>query len=264
MPNFQPVSHKLHAHQHWLRMSSYAFAATDMVIPLNCSELPKAIMSLPVGFIAQGETFIPVALMGLQPGKNLLVASDGRWLGAHIPFAFRSYPFALGKTAAAEQVLCFDQDSGLLTDKSTGERFFAEDGQPIPLMRELLNFLTQNEQNHLATVAACAVLQKHSLIRDWPITVKSETGEQTITGLFQVDEARLNQLSGEALLEVREAGALLLAYCQLLSMQQLPLLGQLSRVHAVSAAQAAEAEKLLQPREINLDFLSRGGTFSFS
>ena len=263
MPNFQAITRDRHAHQRWQRISSYAFAANDTVPPLTAAELPKAIISLPVGFIEQADVFIPVAVLGVQPGTNLFVAPDGRWIGPYIPAAFRAYPFRLAATSEGEQVLCIDEDSGLITDGPEGESFFTEDGQPNQAVLDILNFLTQIEQNRVVTAAACAVLQKHELIRPWPITLKGDDGEQQIAGLFQIDEAALNQLSGEALLEILKAGGLPLAYCQLLSMQHLPMLGELTGVHAKVAAQAVAAKHIAASGELDLEFLNKGGMISF-
>lgn len=263
MPNFQAISRDRHAKQRWQRPSSYAFAATDTVVLLTATELPKAVMSLPVGFIEQAGAVIPVAVLGVQPGKNLFVAPDGRWVGKYIPAAFRSYPFRLAQTEDRQQVLCIDEDSGLITDGPEGEGFFTEDGQPTQAVSDILNFLTQTEQSRLAIGAACAVLQKHNLIRPWPITLKTDSGEQRITGMFQIDEAALNQLPGETLLEIHKAGGLPLAYCQLLSMQHLPVLGELIGAYAKLAAQAVAAQNIAQGGELDLEFMNKGETISF-
>ena len=264
MSNFQAISRARHAKQRWKRYANYAFAAADSVVPLVAAELPKAAMSLPVAFIEQGGVYVPAAVLGLQPGNNVFVAPDWRWVGQYIPAAFRSYPFRLAKTEDGQQVLCIDEDSGLLTDGSIGEPFFADDGQPARVILDILNFLTQIEQNRTATAAACVVLQKHQLIRPWVITVKKDSGEQQIAGLFQIDEAALNQLPGEALLELRETGALLMAYCQLLSMQHLPVLGQLIDAQSKASAQASSLQQLAPNGELDLEFLNKGGTISFA
>ncbi|MDV7395813.1 SapC family protein, partial [Arthrospira platensis SPKY1] len=117
MPRYEPVAASTHATQRWQRYSSHAFAATDAVAPLVVQELPKACMHLAIAFIPQGEHFTPVAVLGLQPGQNLFVTPDGRWLGGYTPAAYRGHPFALANTPNGQQVLCVDADSGLLHDR---------------------------------------------------------------------------------------------------------------------------------------------------
>ncbi|RTZ43173.1 peptidase [Candidimonas sp. SYP-B2681] len=258
MPDIKVVSRESHADKRWQRYTSYSFADGDAVAQLVVQELPKAAMVLPVGFVAVGDGFLPVAVQGLQPGKNLLVAADGRWLGGYIPAAYRSYPFMLANTEDGQQVLCFIEDSGLLSD-TEGESFFAEDGEPAQSVKDVLNFLTQVFANRQATQRICEALQKHNLIQPWPITLQTDAGEQVVEGLHRIDEAALNSLSAEAFDEVRQAGALPVAYCQLLSMQHLPKLGQLAQAHAAQQLTSLETPD----GELDLEFLNDGGTISF-
>lgn len=264
MSNYQPISRERHDAKRWQRYSSYGFAAAEVVVPLTVAELSKAVISLPIGFIADGEGFLPAAVLGLLPGKNLFVALDGRWAGRYIPAVFRAYPFRLAKTEEGQQILCIDEDSGLVTAGPAGESFFAGDGQPAQAILDIINFLNMVEQSRMATVAACTVLREHNLIRPWPITLKTAAGERQIAGLFQTDEALLNQLSAEALFEVHRSGALTIAYCQLLSMQHLPVLGELTEAHAKVAAQSQAAQPTPSSGNPNLDLISKDGVISFS
>ena len=91
MPRYEPVAASTHATQRWQRYSNYAFAATDAVAPLVVQELPKACMTLPIAFIQQGEAFVPAAVQGLQPGQNLFVLPDGRWIGPYTPATYSGY-----------------------------------------------------------------------------------------------------------------------------------------------------------------------------
>ena len=290
MPTIHAVSVARHATQRWQRPVHYAFAAQDAVAPLVALELPKAMLSVPVAFLAaQGDEgdagggFVLVAVQGLQPGQNLLVAPDGRWLGGYLPSAYRGYPFVLVAAADGRQVLCVDEDSGLLGADAApaGEAFFVEATEaspsptptPSPAVAETLSFLNQIASNRLATQAICGVLHKHGLIQPWPLVVPAESGEQTIAGLFRIDEAALNQLGAEAWLELRDAGALPVVYCQLLSMQHVPKLVQLAQAHAKVAQDKAAKEKAAQEQaaqplvsakgDLNLEFLNKSGTLSF-
>ena len=264
MPNYHAITSERHAQKRWKRYSSYAFAAADAVVPLTAVELPSAMMAMPIAFVEHDGRFIPVGVVGLQPGMNLFVTSDWRWVGNYIPAAFRAYPFRLANTEGGKQVLCIDEDSGLINeggDGTAGEGFFTAEGQPTQAIQDSLNFLSQLEQSRIATAAACAVLQKHAVFQPWKITVKTGSSEQQVAGLHQIDEAALNALSGEAFLEIRLAGALPVAYCQLLSMQQLPRLGQLAEANAKAAAQAGQ--NLTSAADQNLAFFSNNGTINF-
>jgi hypothetical protein len=264
MSNLQLITRERHGTQRWLRYTNYRFAAHDTLAVLVLQELPKAMLHLPIGFLAAKEGFVPVAIQGLKPGKNLLLAQNGQWLGPYVPAIYRSYPFRLVQTQDGKQVLAFDESSGLLSS-ADGEYFFDEDGRVAPALAEVLTFLTQVAANRNNTERVCALLHQHQLIQPWPITLKSSEGEQTIEGLHRIDEEALNRLPTDALLALRDAGALLPAYCQLLSMQHLPMLGQLADAHAKADALAAAPVAPLpsKGKDLDLSFLEGSETFKF-
>lgn len=262
MPNFQPISKTTHTHLSWKRYSSYLFAAQDAVAPLVMQELPKAAMALPVAFIQQEGQFTPAAVQGLQPGQNLFVAPDGRWIGPYTPAAYRGYPFALAHAENQQWVLCIDADSGLVGE-GHAERFFDDNTEPSQSVKDVLNFLQQVRANREVTQRLCTALDTEGLIQPWPITIKGDKAEQTVQGLYRIDEAKLNTLSSEALHRIHQLGALPLVYCQLLSMQHLQTLGQLAEAHARAKAQSQPALPTTSTGELDLEFLNKNGTISF-
>ena len=239
MPNIVPLSRERHAGKGWKRFDSYAFAAHTALAPLVGAELPKAAMSLPIAFVQQNERYVPVAVLGIEPTTNLFVAPDGRWLGAYTPSTLRGHPFALARTENGDWVLCLDEDSGLLTEAGQGEPFFTDSGEPTEGVKQVLDFLQQVERNREQTALVCDTLARLELIRPWLIQLKAGESERRIQGLFQIDEAALNQLPDESLLELRRAGALPLVYCQLLATQHVGLLGRLADLRANAARTAA-------------------------
>ena len=252
MANYVAVTRSQHQGLRWKRFESYHFAGTDALAPLVVQELPRACMHLPIGFTVQGQAYMPVGLLGLATGHNLLVGADGRWVGGYVPACYRSYPFALGTNAdTGEQVLCVDTDSGLVNEFS-GEAFFQEDGTPAPAVQEVLGFLTQVQQNRQATARVCQALQAANVIQPWPLSVPGPEGEaRVVNGLFRIDEAALNALPAADFEALRRAGALPVAYCQLLSMQHLAHLQALHRQH-----QQSDDWLSVPAGELDLEFLN--------
>jgi hypothetical protein len=255
---YRPITKTDFANLRWKRCSSYRFAARDAVVPLVVLELPRACMTLPIAFVQQGEAFVPAAVQGLQPGQNLFVAADGRWMGPYVPAAYRSYPFALAKADNGQFVLCVDADSDLVGE-GHAEAFFDEQGEPSQSVKGILDFLQQIRANREATIRICAALNAENLIQPWPITLKHKDGEQTAQGLCRIDEARFNSLDADALRRVQQAGALAVAYCQLLSMQHLQTLGKLAEAHAGANGQLSSTSN----GELDLEFLNSNDTLSF-
>lgn len=232
MPNIVPISRERHADKGWKRFDSYAFAAHTTLVPLVGAELPKAAMSLPIAFVQQEERYVPVAVLGLEPTTNLFVSPDGRWLSPYIPSALRGHPFVLARTESGNRVLCLDEDSGLLTEAGQGEAFFIDSGELADGLKQVLDFLRQVENNRDRTVLACDTLARLELIRPWSIQLKVGERTRQMQGLFHIDEAALNQTSGEDFLELRRVGCLPIAYCQLLAMQHIGLLERLADLRA--------------------------------
>lgn len=278
VPDIQIISRQRHSQLQWQPPRNYLFAAQDAVVPLAVAELPKAQATLPLAFILMGEgdtaQYTPVAVLGLAPHRNLFIAPDGRWLGAYIPAVYRSRPFVLAQTPEGQQVLCIDEEAGLVLGTGA-EPFFTPEGEPAPAVAAMLHFLTELQASRAATVRMCAAVQRHGLFQPWPITVQTDAGPQPLSGLSRINEEAFNALPAEALLELRQAGALPLIFCQLLSMQHLPRLGELAQAHAQAAAQAAQAAaqaaqataalpvRTTPTGELDLEFLNQGGTLRF-
>jgi hypothetical protein len=236
MAQLVAVSPARHSHLRWRRFSSYTFARGFIFAHAVAAELPKAALAMPLAFVYQEhhedekETagYFPVALMGVNSGQNMFIDRQGRWLGRYVPAALRGYPFRLFN-ANGKSVLCVDEDSDLITEDSEGELFFQEDGTIAPSLLTVLEFLQHIEKNRRQTITACTVLEQYELIQSWPINIKTAHHEpHLLEGLYCINETALKQLDGAALQQLMACGALPITYCQLLSMQQVDMLAQLS------------------------------------
>ncbi len=264
-PEFQPVTPERHASQWWRPSSSYAWAAREVVVPLFGLELSRAVLAVPVAFMRQHDMFIPVAVLGLEPGVSLFVAADGRWTGSYVPAALRARPFALVALEDGRKILCVDEEAGRVAPRQESpeaQPFFAADGKLGTRVQEILAFLSAVEENRELTRKACAALEAHKVLAPWEITLQMEGGPRKVDGLYRVDEAALGQLRDESFLELRRAGALVVAYAQLISMAQLTALGQ--RASARLAALQQPKTPVTAAGDLDLSFLERGGTLRFS
>ncbi len=255
MPNIQVVSLETHRKKYWKLSSGYKFAAQDAVCQISATEVPNAVLALPLAFMETGDTFTLVAVQGVESGKNLLVSADGRWMSGYIPALYRGYPFVLAKTEDEQQILCIDEDSDSYTEDLDGEAFYDGD-KPSTAITEKFNLLMEQQRTKQVTARICAQLQKHGLIQPWPVKIQNAQGESNINGFFRIDEEALNSLDKEAFLELREIGALPIAYCQLISMQHLSWFTKAILLHEQSSSYA-------MPEELDLEFLNDSGSISF-
>jgi hypothetical protein len=238
MTQLVAVAPETFRNKYWKRFASYEFAAKDSVAPLVAAEIAGASRTMPVAFLKQNDRFILAGMLSLTPGRNLYVGPRGQWLGAYVPSCFRGHPFRLAKAEDREDlILCIDQDAGLISDQP-GEPFFDDQDQVAEPVKAILNFLSQVQQNWGPTNRAVDALADAGLICEWPLKIKTPEGEQPVTGLYMIDETKLNQMADDAFLAVRSAGALPIAYAQLLSMANIQVLSRLADVHAQQQAPA--------------------------
>jgi hypothetical protein len=229
MPRYDVITKSGFAALAWRHHNSYAFAAADALAPLVVLELAKACMCLPIAFLQQNDAFVPHAVQGLEPGRNLFVV-NGKWIAAYTPAVYRGHPFAVTEGEKDQLHLCIDIDSGLVgAGEGFDQSFFDDAGEAAQPVKDALNFLQQIHRNRAVTQRVCAALAAEDLLQPWPLTVQGPDGERRVDGLFRIDEARLNSLDPEALARVQKAGGLPVAYCQLLSMGNIQTLGLIAR-----------------------------------
>jgi hypothetical protein len=262
MPKLVAVSRERHAGKKWLRSKTYSFASTNSLVPIVGAELAQATLSMPLAFLEEERRFILVAVLSLVPGRNMMVAPDGRWLGRYIPARLRGYPFAIvSKPPTGEAILCVDSESGLVQEGgSGGEDFFDRDGNLSAPLKQIVDFLGQLEHNLKFTETAVSALAEAGVIQPWPIKLKSEQADKTLAGLHRVDEAALKALTDEAFLKVHKAAALPIAYAQMLSTAQFNLFQPLARLQA----QLAPAPAAMLPESLDSLFgISSDDTIKF-
>ena len=241
-----------HARTKILPLTSFAMARGAPMLPLYGGELTRAAHVFPICFSAEKDGYFPAALMAVEPGRNLFVAADGRWLADYVPAVLRRQPFALAQVAGSDNwVLCLDEDSDLLSE-TEGKSLVAPDGSNSELVAHATEFLVALERDRAATLAACAALDRHGLIVPWNLTINGMDGtQQKLDGMFQADAGRLAQLPGDALADLRDRGALAMIYLQEFSRQALASIGQLAAAHAEADAKRAA----IQDQSFNLDNL---------
>jgi hypothetical protein len=260
MPNWQAISRSRHANAGWLPYTDYLFAAKDVTSPLLAEELPQAAACYPIAFTQAGEDYQVVVLQSLQPGFNLYVNSQGKWLAPYVPAWYRSHPLRLLQDANGEHLLCVDEDSPLFHAEMQGEqRFFDDEGNISPVLQKVIEFLRRCRNSRRLTQKRVNELANTGLIKPWPLQLDYGNASATpVTGVFQIDEAALQSLPGERLAALAQSAALAMAYTQLLSSTRLTDFKRRYQHRAQEQAKAANAE-------INLDdlFAGQGDHFKF-
>lgn len=237
MPEWIVVSRSQHADKHYLARSGYAHASKQILSPVLLTELPKLLAGYVVGFVATGQSFQAVTLLGLEKNKNLYVNHDGKWLGSYVPASVRGYPFGLGKSEQGELVLCIDS-AHIVQPGDGGAPLFDENGEPTKGMSSTLDFLNQCENDRQRTQAAVDALQAAGVIKPWELSIDRGEGEDPakIGGLYRVDEHALNTLAAEDYASLQGA-PMALAHVHLFSVSERKQLTDRYAYHAQQSSQ---------------------------
>jgi hypothetical protein len=245
-----PINKESFANKRWAKHKNFAFAKHKGIVEISLSELPKAILHYVTGFLKQNDNYILVALMGIEPTYNLYIDKNGAYIANYIPAAIRISPFALALHNTGEKVICVDDTVVYSND---GEAFFEEDGNLSEFLKKIRDFLGALDASLTQTHKAINTLEQLNLIKPWDIKLNLQSGTKHLEGLYCIDEAALNAIGADDLKKLRDEGALTLAYCQLISMQNIEILAKLANYK--EQQDKAEFAKI-KKEELDFSFLN--------
>ena len=201
----------------------FAFAASAHILPLQVSEFGLAALNYPVIFA--GEQKAPMAILGIRPGENLFVSTEGRYEeSAYIPSFIRRYPFVLagGEGEGQQLIVCIDRDAPMLTEG--GEVPLFVDGKLSSFAENAVEFCSNFETERRRTDLFVARLRELDLFEAKAATFTPRLADGTqgqpvqIADYFAVSEEKLNALSDKDLRELHVTGALRQISAHLISM----------------------------------------------
>jgi len=239
----QPVTFAQHRDKYWHRYANFKFSAGYHTVYIVASEISRAALTMPLAFIRKGDGYTLCVVLSPTPEKNIYIAPDGRWLGGYIPASVRSYPFSLEINADKDETLCVDESSGLIQEGDTGKSIplFDDSGKLSEAVQQVLNLLHQVEQNRVLTDQAVSVLSQADVICEWDFKLTLNGVERSASGLYRIDETRLSNLADPQFVQLRQTGALKVAYAQLLSMGNISKWARLAKMHNQSPSTSPAA-----------------------
>lgn len=201
--------------------AGFGFAAEAMAIPLAITELPQAARTYPVVFAADGDP-VPLAVTGLEAGRNLFIDEHGQWRTAcYVPAYIRRFPFIFQRSPDGQQmVLCVEDGAPCLT---TGEGEPLFEGESLGSTgQRALDFVTAFQREFDGGFEFAKALTDSDILIPQEATIRLNDGqEMRLDGFRVVEEARFNALSDEVFLDWRKRGWIGLVYCHLLSLNNL-------------------------------------------
>lgn len=204
-----------------VQSNHFSAAAKTNSVLLGCGEFAEASRDYPVIFIgSEGGPFSCAALVGLNDRENLLVNKDGSWeSGVYIPAFIRRYPFVLAGADDAESfTVCIDEAYAGLSEER-GQQLFTEDGNESEYLKSVVEFLKLFHQEMKQTTSFAMKMAELKLLVPKVVSVERDGQTKTLDGFWVVDEAALNALDDEKMLELVRSGYLGLIYVHLLSLR---------------------------------------------
>lgn len=235
-----PVTKARHAGKKIKQVEGLGFASQFHIASVMVHEFARASAIYPVVFLEDKakDEFRPVVLMGLEAGENLFVGEDGKWAASYVPAIIRRYPFALASTGEEGRfTVCIDEGSDLVNDDE-GVALFDENGEPAESLENVKRYLGELQQMDMFTREFCKYFAEHNLFTPLNMRVRQADQIKNINGCYVVNEERLNNLSNERFIEMREKRYLPAVYAHLVSLAQIERLMML-KDEALKAAQAA-------------------------
>ena len=229
-----PINRERHSGKKIKQATGFGFASGFHLAYVTIHEFARAAAIYPIVFLEDKEQdeFRPVVLLGLEAGENLFVGTDGKWQASYVPAIIRRYPFALASTGQEGQyTVCIDEGSALVND-SEGVPLFKEDGEPSEAIENVKRYLGELQQMDVFTRAFCKYFAEHNLFTPLNMRVRQGDSAKNISGCYVVNEERLNNLSNDRFLEMREKRYLPAVYAHLVSLAQIERLMTLKEERA--------------------------------
>lgn len=173
-----------------------SFSTDTHIIPLAADEFLDSAKDFPVLFVRDAqEKVVPVALLGLEAGRNEWLDGDARWAkDTYVPAFIRRYPFVLASTAEDRFSVCFDAAFKGMNEQH-GEPLFDESGNNTKFLDEVIHFLQEFTAAMRRTEAFVDALQRHELLQPKTLTIRNDQGNSfVINDFIGIDEERFQAL----------------------------------------------------------------------
>jgi len=216
-----PITKEKHGNWSVKTGTDYSFARQVNSVPLMAVEFPKAAAEYAIVFTGTEKSMMPVAILGIKEQENLYLTETGDWQAKYIPAFIRRYPFVFSSNDEGNTfTLCIDEGFVGCNQEGRGERLFDTEGMQTQYLESVLAFLKEFQMQYQRTQLFCSKLQALDLLEPMKAKFTLGTGEQTsLAGFMAVNRNRLNQLTGEQLVDLLQTNELELLYLHLQSMR---------------------------------------------
>lgn len=201
-----------------------AFASDAQAVPVLLSEFADVALEYPIVFVQTPDgAWMALALTGLQQNQNVFVGENGAWNANYIPASVRRYPFVLA--SGGDGTLSVAVDMSLASEAETAIRLFDDEGNPSETLQNSIGFLQSFQGQSAQTSTLIARLAELELLTDAEFQIGSQEGNaRSLNGFFIVEEARLNTLRDDTIVDFVRRSQMSAIYLHLLSLKNIAAL----------------------------------------
>jgi hypothetical protein len=219
-----PISSQVHGDWKLRGAEGAKFLREAHAVPILAEEFIQASRFYPIVF-SLGDTPVPLALMGLNEGVNVVVDENGMFPAEwYVPAYVRRYPFMLARLRqdSDDLSLCFDPTSEVIGKFDEGDPVFDGD-QPSARTKEILQFCEQVEQASQLTAAFFRDIGEQKLLTDGEFSAQPNEAPQPYVyrGFQIISEDALRNLRGDVARKWLQSGLMPLIYAHLFSLQRM-------------------------------------------
>ncbi len=207
-------------------------------IPISYTEFAKVALDYPIVFTSgdKGETFAPVAVLGMTGGENLFVSNNAWAEKVYVPAYARRFPFCmarvtLDKVEQQDRLICVEKEFA----DDTGEAMFDAKGEPLQKWKDIEKLLSEYEADLELSREMCGILGDYGLLEPFNMqaTLSKGGAPMQLTGMYRVDEPKIEHLNSSQLKNLVKKGVLGRIYAHLVSLENFTdLLDRKSKVAA--------------------------------
>lgn len=200
------------------------FASNAQAVPVLLSEFADVALEYPIVFVQTPDsTWMALALTGLQQNQNVFVDENGSWNANYIPASVRRYPFVLA--SGDDGTLSVAVDMSRASEAQTAIRLFDDEGNPSETLQNSIGFLKSFQGQSAQTSTLIARLAELELLTDAEFQIGSQEGNgRRLNGFFIVEEARLNALRDDTIVDLVRRSQMSAIYLHLLSLKNIAAL----------------------------------------
>ena len=184
----------------------------------------------PVVFVkAEDATMRASVITGLQQNQNLYVDAQGDWQEqVYVPASVRRFPFyaVVAGDVSTDKTLVMVDESALV---SSDEPFFERHGEATAKWKSSEVFIADLAAAEKQTALFAARLAELDLLEAFDAQVNpQQQGSLKVTGMYRINEDRLNRLAAKTVRELMVKGEMSRIYAHLISLENFAKLLDLS------------------------------------